>query len=54
MKDIQADSDLSLQVIVGAMHRLPFHADARLPVTENLERRMIFLTSSANLENMPS
>jgi hypothetical protein len=54
MKDIQADSDLSLQVIVGAMHRLPFHADARLPVTENLERRMIFLTSSANLANMPS
>jgi UDP-N-acetylglucosamine 2-epimerase len=54
MKDIQAESDLSLQVIVGAMHRLRLHADPPLPVIENLEHRMIFLTSSADLADMQS
>ena len=46
MKDIQADSDLSLQVIVGATYWFPFYIGAPRSVIEHLERRIVNFPSS--------
>ena len=46
MKGIQAHSDLSLQVIVGATYWFPFYIGAPRSVIEHLERRIVNFPSS--------